>query len=227
MLGSPADRSPLALRLFRHSMRLAAKSVDRLRVDLSRYDNSAFRPGRSWIVRAIWFLLGSPLLRCSFIPSSAFRRTLLRAFGAEIGDGVVMQQSFCVKYPWNLRVGNHSWFGEESWIDNLVPISIGSNVCISQGAYLCTGNHDWSDPAFGLIVRPIRVEDGAWVGARSSLAPGVVIGEGAIVALGAVVTKSVPAFEIHAGNPAVFVRVRELKTQSATDTIPSLASVSH
>ncbi len=196
------------------------------RVDLSRYENSAYHPGRPWIVRLVWFLIGLPLLRCALIPSSAFRRTLLRAFGAQIADGVVMQQNFCVKYPWNLQVGKNSWFGEECWIDNLVPVTIGRDVCISQGAYLCTGNHDWSDPAFGLIVRPIRLEDGAWVGARASLAPGVVIGECAIVGLGAVVTKSVPPFEIHAGNPAVFVRVREFQTQPTADTIADLTSVS-
>lgn len=195
-------------------------------VDLSRYQNSEYDPGRPWIVRLIWFLIGLPLLRCPVIPSSSFRRMLLRAFGAEIGEGVVMQQNFCVKYPWNLKVGNHSWFGEECWIDNLVPVTIGSNVCISQGAYLCTGNHDWSDPSFGLIVRPIRLADGAWVGARASLAPGVVIGECAIVGLGSVVTKSIPPFEIHSGNPAVFVRMREFQARPTTDIIPDLTAVS-
>ncbi len=212
-------------------MKLAACTVNRSQirrsqVDLSRYDNSAYNPGRPWTVRVLWFLVGLPLLRCSLIPSSAFRRMLLRAFGAEIGEGVVMQQNFCVKYPWNLRVGNNSWFGEECWIDNLVPVTIGDNVCISQDAYLCTGNHDWSDPAFGLIVRPIRIEDGAWIGARSSLAPGVVVGECAVLSLGAVAIKSIPAFEIHAGNPAAFVRLREFRTQTPADSVADLTSVS-
>ncbi len=196
-----------------------------LPVDLSRYQNSEYHPGRPWIVRLVWFLIGLPLLRCSVIPSSAFRRMLLRAFGAQIGEGVVMQQNFCVKYPWNLKVGNYSWFGEECWIDNLVPVTIGSHVCISQGAYLCTGNHDWSDPAFRLIVRPIRLEDGAWVGARASLAPGVVIGECAIVGLGAVVSKNIAPFEIHAGNPAAFVRMREFHAQPSAETVADLTSV--
>ena len=195
-------------------------------VDLSQYQNKEFHPGRSFPVRLAWFLFGLPLLRCSLIPSSAFRRFLLRAFGAKIGDGVVMQQHFCVKYPWNLSVGNNSWFGEECWIDNLVPVSIGNNVCISQGAYLCTGNHDWSDPAFGLIVRPIRLEDGAWVGARSSLAPGVVIGECAIVSLGSVVNKNVPPYEIHSGNPARFVRNRDFKTDAPSEVTADLAALS-
>jgi len=195
-------------------------------VDLSQFQNNAFDPGRPWIVRLAWFLFGLPLLRCSLIPSSAFRCFLLRAFGAEIGHGTVMQQHFRVKYPWNLRVGDNCWFGEECWIDNLAPVTVGNNVCISQGAYLCTGNHDWSDPAFALIVRPIRLEDGAWVGARSSLAPGVVIGECAIVGLGAVVSKSIPPYEIHAGNPARFVRVRDFKIEVPQDVSADLAALS-
>lgn len=195
-------------------------------VDLSRFENKSFDPGRRYLVRIAWLLVGLPLLRCSLIPSSVFRRFLLCAFGAQIGEGTVMQHNFCVKYPWNLKAGRNCWFGEDSWVDNLVHVTLGDNVCISQGAYLCTGNHDWSDPAFGLIVKPIKICDGAWIGARASLAPGVVIGECAVVSLGAVVTKSVPPFEIHAGNPAMFVRIRDLRTQSPADTPAKFTPVS-
>jgi putative colanic acid biosynthesis acetyltransferase WcaF len=208
-------------------MKSSRLHVDRLSVDLARYDNSAYDPGRSFLVRLAWFSIGSPLLRCALIPSSAFRRSLLRAFGAEIGTGTVMQQPFSVKYPWNLRVGAHSWFGEHCWIDNLAPVTIGSNVCISQAAYFCTGNHDWSDPVFALRTRPIKIGDGAWIGARASLAPGVVIGEGAVVALGSVVSKSIPAYEIHSGNPACFVRMRELKIpDGACDALTGVTALS-
>ena len=181
-----------------------------LNVDLSRFENSFYDPGSTWVVRVLWFTIGLPLLRSAILPSPQFRCRLLRLFGAQIGPAVVIKPSFRVKYPWNLKVGRNCWFGEDAWIDNLTTVSIGDNVCISQGAYLCTGNHDWSDPAFGLVVRPISVSDGAWVGARASLAPGVVIGKGSVVGLGAVVTKSVPEFEIHCGNPAAFVRRREI-----------------
>ncbi len=191
-------------------------------VDLSRFENSSYYPGRPWMIRVIWFLIGLPLLRCSILPSSRFRRALLHLFGADVGEGSVMKPGFRVKYPWHLKAGNNCWFGEDSWIDNLAPVVIGNNVCISQGAYLGTGNHDWSDPSFGLIVRPIRIHDGAWVGARSSVAPGIVIGECAVVGLGAVVTKNIPSFEIHAGNPATFTRVRNIGAKAAP-----LATISH
>ncbi len=187
-------------------------------IDLSRYDNSWYHPGRSRLWQAAWFFLGLPLFRSSVLPSSGLRVRLLRAFGARIGSGVVIKQEVNVKYPWHLVVGDHCWIGEGAWIDCLTTVRLGSNVCVSQGAYLCTGNHDWKDPGFGLVVSPIQVNDGAWVGAQSILTPGVVLGEGAIAAAGSVVTRDIPDFEIHAGNPAVFARRREIRAATAAAT---------
>ena len=135
-------------------------------------------------------------------------------FGARIGRGVVIKPGVRVKYPWLLDVGHHSWLGEDCWIDNLAPVRIGANVCVSQGAYLCTGNHDWNDPAFKLIVKSIVLHDGAWAGARALIAPGVEIGACGVAAAGSVVTTSIPPYEIHAGNPARFVRRREFPCAS-------------
>lgn len=179
-------------------------------VNLQRYDNSWYHPGRSFLWRSAWLFFGLPLVRCSLLPSSAIRIGLLRLFGAHIGARVVMRHSVNVKYPWHLEIGNDCWIGEECWIDDLTTVQIGSNVCLSQGAYLCTGNHDWSDPAFGLIVKPIFIHDGAWVGAKAFLAPGVVLGEGAVAAAGSVVTRDIPSFEVHAGNPASFLKKRRV-----------------
>ena len=109
-----------------------------------------------------------------------------------------------VKYPWLFEAGENCWLGEDRWIDNLAPVKLGSNVCVSQGAYFCTGNHDWSDPSFGLIVRPIHVGDGAWIGAKAVIGPGAEIGECAVVAAGSVVSRRIPALEIYGGNPAGF-----------------------
>ena len=177
-------------------------------VELGNYSNAWYQPGRSRLWQAAWFFLGLPVLRSSVMPSSALRVRLLRWFGAQIGSGVVIKPSVKVKYPWNLTVGDHCWIGEACWIDNLTEVSLGSNVCLSQDSYLCTGNHDWRDPRFGLRLAPIRVADGAWVGARAMLLPGVALGEGAIAAAGSVVSRSIPAMEIHAGNPAEFRKYR-------------------
>ena len=195
--------------------------------DLSLYDNSWYSPGRSRLVAALWFFVGLPFLRLQLQPLSSVRSRLLRLFGATIGKGVVLKPGVRVKYPWHLSIAANSWIGEDVWIDNLTSVTIGANVCISQGAYLCTGNHDWSDPAFGLQVKPITIEDGSWIGTRALICPGVHVGRSAVAAAGSIVTRNIPAFEIHAGNPAEFVKRRQFRIQAgapeATESDPSPA----
>ncbi len=177
-------------------------------VNLGAFDNSWYSSGRSKLVEALWFFFGQPLLQWALMPFSGFRAGLLRLFGAEIGPGVVIKPGVRVKYPWLLRVGGLSWIGEDVWIDNLAQVEIADKVCVSQGAYLCTGNHNWSDPAFGLIVQPIRLRAGSWAGAKCVICPGVEFGEGAVAAAGSVVVKSLEPWTIYAGNPAARVRAR-------------------
>ncbi len=181
-------------------------------IHLNLYDNSWYRPGRSRLWQAAWFFLGLPILRSTLLPSSALRVALLRFFGAAVGAGVVIKPGVRVKYPWHLVVGDHCWIGEGCWIDNLTAVRLGTDVCLSQGAYLCTGSHDWKDPAFGLLVAPITLGNGAWAGTCSILMGGVELGAGAVAAAGSVVSRSIPDFEIHAGNPAQFSRHRLLRT---------------
>lgn len=184
--------------------------------DLSLYGNSSYSSGRSRLVAALWFFVGLPLLRLQLQPISFARSFLLRLFGASIGSNVVIKPGVRVKYPWHLSISANTWIGEDVWIDNLTSVTIGANVCISQGAYLCTGNHDWSDPAFGLEVKPIIVEDGSWIGARALICPGVRMGRCAVAAAGSVVTRNIPGFEIHAGNPAGFVKNRQFRNLASS-----------
>ena len=103
------------------------------RIDLGNYNNSWYSPGRSNVWRAAWLFLGLPLFRSSLLPFSGLRVALLRMFGADIGNGVVIHSEVIVKYPWHLQVGAHCWIGERAWIDNLTTVRLGNNVCISQG----------------------------------------------------------------------------------------------
>ena len=184
-------------------------SSDSPRQRLDRYRlPSDYRPGASPFRQLSWFCLGAPLLSARWLPGSLWRSQLLRAFGAKVGIGCRIKPGLRVKYPWRLSVGQHSWLGEDVWIDNLAHVSIGSQVCLSQGAYLCTGNHDFSASGFDLRCGSIRIGDGAWVGAMSRLAPGVEIGSDAVVTLGSVVTGSVPPSTIVAGHPAQQIRAR-------------------
>jgi putative colanic acid biosynthesis acetyltransferase WcaF len=177
-------------------------------VDLSTPDDTAWYKGRPWFTIALWHFVGAPILRSSWLPVSSVKSAVLRAFGARVGKGVYVKPGIHVKFPWYLTVGDNCWLGEKAWIDNLAPVTIGSHVCVSQGAYLCTGNHDWSSRNMKLFCKPISLEDGSWVGAHSIVGPGTVIGVGAIVTAGSVVAKNVPAGEIWSGNPACYVRSR-------------------
>lgn len=153
-----------------------------IRLDL--FDNPDFDRGASRLTEALWIVVQACLFS-TWLPGSKWRRALLRAFGAKIGNGVVIKPHVSIKFPWRLSVGDHSWLGERVWIDNLADVKIGAHSCLSQGAYLCTGSHDWSDVKFALVTRSIEIGDGCWVGARASIAPGARLGNGAIIAMNA------------------------------------------
>jgi putative colanic acid biosynthesis acetyltransferase WcaF len=139
---------------------------------------------------------------------SALKCAVLRAFGAKVGRGVVIKPRVTITFPWKLTVGDHVWLGEECWLLNLAPITIDSHVCISQRAFLCTGNHNYKSPVFDLMVKPIHVEPGAWVGACAFVGPGVTVGSHAVLAAGSVATKNLEPFGIYQGNPAALVKKR-------------------
>lgn len=167
-----------------------------------------WHPGAPWLQQSLWFCLGAPLLSARWLPGSAWRVQLLRGFGARIGRGCRLKPGLRVKFPWRLRVGDHCWLGEDAWIDNLAPVRLGDRVCLSQGAYLCTGNHDVRSPGFALRLGPITVGSDVWIAARAVLAPGTIVGAGAVISLAAVVSGEVPAGAILRGNPAVPVGQR-------------------
>lgn len=152
---------------------------------LAKYQKTAGISARPKYFVVLWMLFGEPLVRSS-IPGTKFRILLLRLFGAKIGDGVVIKPRVQIKYPWKLSIGDNSWIGEHVWIDNLAEVSIGHDVCISQGAYLCTGSHDWTSATFDLITQSITLEAHSWVCAKATIGPGSVLGHGAVVGLGCV-----------------------------------------
>jgi len=182
-----------------------------MKVDLSKFDNSWYRPGRGVAVRLLWHLTNALFLQNPLNPCSGGKVFLLRMFGAQIGQGVVLKPGLNVKYPWNLEIGDHSWIGENAWLDSLAPIRIGSNACLSQGVYLCTGNHDWCDPAFGLRVAPIVVGNGAWVCARAMLLPGVTVGEGCVITAGTVLARDTEPFQVYGSLPPTKLADRKLR----------------
>jgi putative colanic acid biosynthesis acetyltransferase WcaF len=187
------------------------------RTDLASFNNKWYDPGASVIKRALWYWISSAFV-CSRFPFSGFRIFLLRLFGANIGRGVVIKPSVNIKSPWLLEIGDHSWIGEKVWIDNLVKVRIGANCCLSQGAMLLTGNHSYSKKTFDLITGEINLAEGVWIGAKSTVCPGVNCESHSVLTVGSVASASLEAYGIYRGNPAVKVRDRVID--------PSLTPVS-
>lgn len=176
--------------------------------DLGSYRVTDYSPGAGPLRRVIWYLVNILIFMNPLLPFYGLKRSLLRIFGASIGEGVVIKPRVNIKHPWRLTIGAHSWIGEGTWIDNLADVHIGNNVCISQDAYLLTGNHDYKSKRFTLITQPIQVEDGAWVGARAVVCPGVTVRRNAVVSVGGILTSDAGPDTIYAGNPAQRVRAR-------------------
>ena len=149
-----------------------------LKVDLRQFSTNEGLPlgdnkGRGFVTRGLWMLVNAIVFRTSFVPAYEVKARLLRLFGAEIGEGVILKPGIHVNRPWNLKIGDHCWIGEAVWLDCTSKLRIGNHVVISQGAFLCCGMHDWQDPGMGSVIAPITVEDGAWIAAFSRIAGNV------------------------------------------------------
>jgi len=181
------------------------------KTDLSRFNNDWYSPGPRWKVLA-WFLL-NPILINNYLPLPvSFKVAVLRWFGAKIGTAVMIKPGVNIKYPWLLTIGDYVWVGEKVWIDNLSMVSIGNNVCLSQGAMLLTGNHDYRRPTFDLVTKPIWLADGVWIGAQSVVCPGITCQSHSVLAVGSMATRDMESYGIYQGNPAVWVRKRTIST---------------
>ena len=179
--------------------------------DLSSFNNSWYKPGHK-LKLLIWFFCNAFILQNKYNPFSSLKVTILKLFGAKIGRGVVIKQSVSIKYPWKLRIGNNSWIGENVWIDNLDEVSIGDNVCISQGALLLCGNHNFKKSTFDLMIGKITLENGVWIGAKSIVTQGVVCKSHSILAVNSVASSNLEKFSVYRGNPALKIKDRIIES---------------
>ncbi len=175
--------------------------------DLSVYDNNWYKPG-SLFKRFTWYWVNTIFFKSGLFPYYGLKVFFLRLFGTKIGQGVLIKPFVNIKYPWQLELGDHIWIGEHVWIDNLAKVTIGSHVCLSQGAFLLTGNHDFTKTSFDLIIKPIILEEGVWIGANAIVCPGVVCSDHSLLTVGSVATSNLISFGIYAGNPAVKIKDR-------------------
>lgn len=175
---------------------------------LDSFNGSDFHKDAGLFIQACWFFIHALFIQSSFIPVIGLKVFLLRLFGAKIGKGLIIKPSVHIKFPWKLTIGDHVWLGEQVWIDNLDKVKIGNNVCISQGALLLTGNHDYTIPSFDYRNAPIILEDGVWIGAKAVVCSGVTCKSHSILTVGSIATKDLEADTIYQGNPAKEIRKR-------------------
>jgi putative colanic acid biosynthesis acetyltransferase WcaF len=181
------------------------------KVQLNTYTNAWYKPGGSALKRLFWYFINIAFFKNSWIPVSSIKVWLLKLFGAKVGQGVNIKPNVNIKYPWLLTIGNYCWIGEGVWIDNLARVTIGNNVCISQGAFLLTGNHNYKSTSFDLMIGEITLEDGVWIGAKSLVCPNVRCKTHSVLSAGSVSNKDLEPYAIYQGNPAIAVRERNIK----------------
>ena len=191
-------------------------------VDLSHVPSPHSFSNKAW--RAIWQIVYWTLFRLTPSPLFAWRRLVLRAFGAKLGRRAVIHPTVRIWAPWNLKMGDHSTLGPHVRCYAVDQIELGDHAVVSQFSHLCAASHDYTRPNLPLTTSPIRIGSGAWVAADAFVAPGVIIGAGAVVGARSVVTKNVAPWTVVAGHPARYLRDREVVTGETDDPTTSSAT---
>lgn len=176
-------------------------------VQLNTYNNEHFNPGAGRLKRACWHVVNAIFFN-SFFHFYGLKVFLLKLFGAEVGVNVLIKPYVNIKYPWNLIIGNDVWVGENVWIDSLEKVQIGNNVCLSQGALLLCGNHDYKKTTFDLITGTIILEDGVWIGAKSIVCGNVICHSHSVLSVNSVAARNLDAYTFYKGNPANPIKER-------------------
>ena len=179
------------------------------KVKLNQFDSSVgLNREASKMKEIIWYIIKMIFFISAFPYPSSFKRFILRSFGAKVGKGLIIKPRVNIHFPWKLTVGDDVWIGEEAFLLNFEPLVIGNNVCISQRAFLCGGNHNYKMPSMPYRNGSITLEDGCWIGANCFVGPNLIIGVDTVVSAGSVVTKSLNSNGIYRGNPVEFIKNR-------------------
>ena len=174
--------------------------------------------GRSGVYVQLWWIVQALIFKPLPQVCYPLRRSILRAFGARVGDGVRIRPGVEVTYPWKVTIGESSWIGDNVTLYSLGNISIGNNSVVSQNSYICAADHDYSDLAFTIRARPVVIEDEVWIASDVWVGPGVTIGTGAVVGARSTVTKDQPGAMVCAGSPCKPIKPRVLRDAPKTRT---------
>ena len=158
----------------------------------------------------IWSIVNKTLFKYGLFFSKKLRIYLLNLFGAKIHNTCSINRNTIIDYPWNLTMGKKSSLGINTWAYCIDKITIGENCCIGNDVYLLCGSHNTRSSSFELVTYPILIGNGVWIATRANILPNVSLGNFTVVAMGSVVTKSTEEFDIVGGNPAKFIKKREI-----------------
>lgn len=179
------------------------------KVNLGSFNSSiGLDRGAGKLLEASWYLIKMIFFLSSFPFPNSLKKGLLKLFGANIGVGLIIKPRVNIHMPWKLSIGSNVWIGEDVFMLNFEPITIGNNVCISQRAFLCGGNHNYLDPTMPYRNGPIFLDDGCWIGASCFIAPNVIVGVDTVVTAGSVVTRNLEGNSVYQGNPALYIKPR-------------------
>lgn len=164
------------------------------------------------LYRSVWSLCWWLLAAWTPPPLHAWRRMLLRAFGAKLAGTSKVYGSARIWSPANLEMGEHACIGPRVTAYSMARIVLGEHALASQGAHLCAGTHDIEDPSFQLRARPIVIGAHAWIAAEAFVGPGVTVGEGAVLGARGCSFRDLAAWTVYAGNPARPIKPRTLRS---------------
>lgn len=167
--------------------------------------------GRQGLYVQAWWCIQATLFRWSPQFAYGFRRTLLRAFGAKIGTGVIVRPTVTVTYPWKVTIGDYAWIGDDVVLYSLGEIYIGSNSVVSQRSYICAGDHDYTDPSFPIRGPSVHIGDQNWIATDVYIGPGVSIGSGNVIGARSSVFSDLPDGMVCLGTPCRPVKPRNMK----------------
>ena len=164
---------------------------------------------RGKLARALWQVVWLLLFRPSPVPLHAWRRFLLRLFGATIEARTTPYPSVRVWAPWNLTMRMHSCLGPYVDCYCVDKVELGRHVTVSQYSFLCTATHDFRKKGMPLITAPIVIQDHAWITADAFIGPGVTIGQGSVIGARSVVTRDTDPWTVVAGIPGRAIGPRD------------------
>ncbi len=177
-------------------------------MNLNKYRHTYQIP-KNKLTQILWYFVNNTIFRSPWIKSSKLKSWLLKRFGANIGKDIVIKPQISIKFPWNLTIGDYSWIGQNVFIDNLAKVTIGKNCCISQNAFLETGNHNYKKDTFDLFIEEITIEDNCWVCANATVCPGTIMQTNSILGISSTSIKLLESNYIYVGNPCKKTKLRD------------------